>query len=104
MTLRTGLIAVCAILLAIAIWLFVAGPAGSGLIVLVFEAALILGAVVFERYRYTAPLDAPPGEGWEATGETFVDPGGGETLRVYFNPSTGRRVYVRLDRAKTARP
>ena len=101
MTLRTGLIGVCAILLAIAIWLFVAGHGEGGVIVLVFEAAFVLGAVVFERYRYNRPLDAPPGEGWEATGETFIDPGSGQTLRVYFNPATGKRVYVRVTGAKT---
>ena len=37
----------------------------------------------------------------EATGETVIDPGSGETLRVYFQPSTGKRVYVRVERAKT---
>jgi hypothetical protein len=100
MTLRTGLIAVCAALLAIAIYLFVVGHGEGGVIVLVFEAGFILAAVVFERYRYNRPLAAPPGEGWEATGETFVDPGSGEALRVYFNPSTGKRVYVRVTGAK----
>ncbi len=100
MTLRNALIGVCAILLVIAVWLFVSGHGEGGAIVMVFEAAFVLGAVVFERYRYNRPLDAPPGEGWEATAETFVDPGSGETLRVYFNPSTGKRVYVRVDQAK----
>ena len=101
MTLRNALIGVCAVILLIALWLFVSGQGASGLVAMVIDAALILAAVVFERYRYNKPLDTPPGEGWEATGETFIDPGSGETLRVYFQPSTGKRVYVRVERAKT---
>ena len=100
MTLRAGLIAGCVALLALAVFLFVAGHGEGGFAVLVFEAGFVLAAVLFERYRYKRPLDAPPGEGWEATGETFVDPGSGQTLRVYFNPSTGKRVYVRVAGAK----
>ena len=100
MTLRGGLIGVCVVLLAVAAFLFATGHGEGGVIALVFEAGFILAAVVFERYRYNRPLDAPPGEGWEATGETFVDPGSGETMRVYFNPTTGKRVYVRVKGAK----
>ena len=100
MTLRAGLIAVCVALLAIAILLFVAGQGEGGVIVLVFQAGFVLAAVLFERYRYNRPLPAPPGEGWEATGETFVDPASGETLSVYCNPSTGKRAYVRVAGAK----
>ena len=100
MTLRNGLIGVCAVLLAVAAFLFVTGHGASGLIALVFEAGFVLAAVLVERYRYNKPLDAAPGEGWEATGETFVDPGSGETVRVYFNPSTGKRAYVRVTGAK----
>ena len=96
MTLRGGLIGVCVVLLAVAAFLFLTGHGEGGVIALVFEAGFILAALVFERYRYNRPLDAPPGPGWEATGETFVDPGSGETMRVYFNPTTGKRVYVRV--------
>ena len=98
MTLRTGLVGACAVVLAIAAWLFATGQGEGGVVALVFEAGFILAAVVFERYRYNRPLDTPPGEGWEATSETFVDPGSGETMRVYFNPTTGKRVYVRIER------
>jgi len=102
MTLRGGLIGVCAILVAIAVWLFAIGAAAPGLIVVVIDAGFVLAAVLVERYRYNRPLNAPPGEGWEATGETFIDPGTGEALRVYFQPSTGKRVYVRVERPKAS--
>jgi hypothetical protein len=41
------------------------------------------------------PLDKPPGPGWEATAERFIDPQTGETLDVWFSPRTGERAYVR---------
>jgi hypothetical protein len=57
--------------------------------------AVILAAILFERNRYKAPLDHPPGPDWQATAEKFVDPGSGQPLTVYFQPSTGRRAYVK---------
>jgi hypothetical protein len=41
------------------------------------------------------PLDAPPGPGWTATGESFIDPTSGEALDVWMRPQTGERAYVR---------
>jgi hypothetical protein len=93
--LRAVVIAVSAVLLAIAIGCFVLGRAAPGLITLVIWPAVILAAVLFERNRYKAPLDQPPGPDWQATPEKFTDPGTGEALTVYFQPSTGRRAYVR---------
>jgi hypothetical protein len=102
MTLRNAVIAISAGLLAIALFCFVTGATAPGMISLILWPAFILAAVLFERRRYKAPLDEPPGEGWEATAETFIDPGSGEALRVYFNPATGKRAYVRVERPKTA--
>jgi hypothetical protein len=45
-------------------------------------------------YKRT-PLDAPPGQDWQATGERFVDPTSGETLEVWFHAASGKRAYVR---------
>ena len=59
--------------------------------------ALVLAAVLFERNRYKAPLAQPPGPDWQATPEKFTDPNTGEALTVYFQPSTGRRAYVKAD-------
>lgn len=41
------------------------------------------------------PLDAPPGPDWQKTDERFVDPSSGETLEVWFHPTSGERAYVR---------
>jgi hypothetical protein len=101
MTLRNAVIAVSAALLAIALFCFISGATAPGLVSLILWPAFILAAVLFERRRYKAPLDEPPGEGWEVTAETFIDPGSGEALRVYFQPSTGKRVYVRVERPRT---
>jgi hypothetical protein len=95
MTLRQVLIGIGAVLLVIAVGCFAAGLTAPGVLVVAFEAAVLIAALVFERFRYQAPLDAPPGPGWERTDETFVDPSSGETLRVYFERATGKRAYVR---------
>ena|SRR5580698_967517 len=93
--LRAFVIVVSAVLLAAAVFCFWVGRTTPGLIALVVWPALVLGGVLFERYRYKAPLDQPPGPDWQATPEKFTDPGTGEALTVYFQPSTGRRAYVR---------
>jgi len=41
------------------------------------------------------PLTAPPGPGWEATGERFLDPRSGELVAVYFCRRSGERAYVK---------
>jgi|ERR1700679_2207993 hypothetical protein len=93
--LRNFVIAVSAVLLALTVWCFIVGRAAPGLITLMIWPAVILAAVLFERRRYKATLDQPPGPDWQATPEKFTDPGTGEALTVYFQPSTGRRAYVR---------
>jgi hypothetical protein len=57
-------------------------------------AVICLAGLVFERVRYKAILDAPPGEGWSATAERFVDSRSGRAVTVWFQPSTGKRAYV----------
>jgi hypothetical protein len=37
----------------------------------------------------------PPGPDWQKTEERFVDPSSGETLDVWFHPTSGERAYVR---------
>jgi hypothetical protein len=93
--LRGFVIVVSAVLLAAAIFCFWVGRWAPGLFALVLWPALVLGAVLFERYRYKAPLNGPPGPDWQATTEKFTDPGTGEALTVYFQPATGKRAYVR---------
>jgi hypothetical protein len=63
------------------------GPAAVG-------AVLVL-AILFERRGYKRIADGVPGPDWQPTGERFLDPGSGVPVEVYFQPATGKRVYVR---------
>ena len=81
--------------------LFAAGAlAAAALRVLPLAVALAAWAVIFlgglavERWRYQRLAEAPPGPGWQRTGERFVDPETGRLVTVYFHPQTGERRYV----------
>lgn len=67
-------------------------PAGLG--PAVFGAIMVL-AVLFERWVYKRIVDGAPGPGWQPTGEKFLDPSSEVLVEVYFQPATGKRVYVR---------
>jgi hypothetical protein len=56
--------------------------------------AALVGGILFERGRYKPTTAGHPGPGWIATGERFADPESGETVTVYYQPSTGERRYV----------
>jgi hypothetical protein len=56
--------------------------------------AILLGAIVYERFRYKPLVPASPGAGWERTSERFVDPDSGKTVTVYLQPGSGERQYV----------
>jgi hypothetical protein len=62
-------------------------PAIVGLVLVV--------ALLIERRGYKPIQDQVPGPDWQNTGETFLDPNTGMRVAVYFQPSTGKRVYVR---------
>jgi len=55
--------------------------------------ALVAG-ILFERGRYKPAERARPDGDWVATDERFVDPASGETVTVFYRPSTGERRYV----------
>jgi hypothetical protein len=84
----TGLLAIC----------LIAAVAGAPLVSLLWFATvgtvLIIGAL-FERGRYKPASSETPGPGWVATGESFIDPGSGEPVTVYYQPATGERRYVK---------
>jgi hypothetical protein len=94
--LRVFLIAVSGLALVCAALLFASGRAVPGLGVIGFWALVFFIGVVFERRRYKQLLDAPPGEGWTATEERFIDPASGVETQVYFNAQTGERAYVKV--------
>ncbi|MFA5970272.1 MAG: hypothetical protein WC816_13640 [Sphingomonas sp.] len=86
-----------ALAIAILLAMFAAGLVAvdpQGWPFLLCALALLVG-VVFERRRYGAAMGPPPpGPGWRATGERFVDESG-DTVRVWYNPADGARRYVK---------
>ena len=71
--------------------LCLAGVKSPGLEALIFGAVLVC-AVLFERWRYGRLEKTPTGE-WQATGERFSDPQTGLNVEVFYNPHTGERRY-----------
>ena len=55
---------------------------------------VILIGVAFERWRYK-PLETAPDARFRPTGERFLDPTSRTPVRVYADPATGERRYVR---------
>jgi fatty acid desaturase len=72
----------------------VAAIAGWPAIPLAVFGAILVLALLFERYIYKPIRPEPPGAGWERTAEQFADPHSGQRVTVYFNPRTGERRYV----------
>jgi hypothetical protein len=56
--------------------------------------AVIVLAVLVERYVYKPIGDEAPGAAWNKTAERFADPRSGRSVAVYYNPRTGQRRYV----------
>ncbi|HEY2446355.1 MAG TPA: hypothetical protein VGI20_11530 [Rhizomicrobium sp.] len=61
---------------------------------LLIWGAILLAAVVYERFRYKPLAHSKPGPGWERTSERFVDAESGRTVTVYVEPKSGERQYV----------
>ena len=61
---------------------------------LALPGLLLIGAALFERWRYKRLAGSRPGPGWIATDERFVDPESGKLVTVYYRPTTGERRYV----------
>lgn len=61
---------------------------------LAIPGLVLVGAALFERWRYKRLTDSRPGPEWVATDERFVDPESGRLVTVYFRPATGERRYV----------
>ncbi len=56
--------------------------------------AILLLALLFERFIYKPIRHDKPGSGWDRTSERFVDPRSGQNVVVYYNPLTGERRYI----------
>ena len=94
--LRRALLAVGGLLLLLAA-VFATHPDAWGLVVYCgLYGLLLVGGILFERYQYR-PNVSRRGP-WQPTGERFVDPGTGKLMEVLYNPETGERDYVPVER------
>jgi len=86
-TLGIGVVAlVCGV-----VALFVGSPPGF---VAIIWGVLIVGGIVFERFRYKPLVGKPPAGNWVRTAERFVDDETGKPVTVWVDPATGARSYV----------
>ena len=91
--LRKVLLAVAAGMLAAGLVLLARHVPAPGWQLLSSGAVLLL-ALVFERWRYRS-ADSSGSRGWRRTGERFEDPETGQVMEVLFDPSSGQRRYVK---------
>ena len=85
------IILILAGLCALALGLFVLRYSFIGALPpLAIGVALLLGTIFEGRYR---PRVRSGADGWEPTGEKFIDPGTGKLVDVVYNPKTGEREY-----------
>jgi len=60
-----------------------------------FGALILIGTLLERHYRWRRTT---AGTQWQSTGERFVDPGSGKLVEVRFNPATGERAYIDLEK------
>ena len=61
---------------------------------LALPGLLLIGAALFEQWRYKRLQEDRPGPNWIATDERFIDPESGRNVTVYYDSRTGERRYV----------
>ena len=90
--LRTAVVLVACLLLALGAYLCTLGQhTGAGIQLLSSGAVLLLGTV-FERWRYRNNQAAADGD-WQVTGERFLDPQSGKQIEVLYDTRSGERRY-----------
>jgi hypothetical protein len=95
---RTIVVAIGILLLAVAVWNAVAIPrAWPASLWPAFFGVMILASIFFER-RYRS--ERKNGKTWQTTGERFIDPTTGKLTEVTFDPATGQRSYVAVDKTE----
>jgi hypothetical protein len=93
-TLRKVLIGVSLGVLALDVAMVLGGLPTGAVAATACWALILLVSLLIERAQYKAILEAPPGPGWRANGERFVDPESGRDVAVYEEAGSGRRAYV----------
>jgi hypothetical protein len=68
----------------------------AGFLVLLLLSWLIFDKRYKKREDDAASMGKPP-NGYLRTSEAFIDPKDGLVYRVYYNPGTGEREYIRED-------
>ena len=97
MSLRTVLLVIGCLLLALSVLELIDGKSGS-LPLAVVGAGMVL-VTLFERVGYKPTEHGQPGLNWQPTEERFVDPVTGEKVTVFVRQGTGERRYVRSGKA-----
>ncbi|SDN28739.1 hypothetical protein SAMN04487897_102391 [Paenibacillus sp. yr247] len=62
-----------------------------------FIILLLLGYLIYDKRYKNNGSQTPgrPSNGFVSTSEVYIDPKDGFTYRVYYNPRTGDREYIR---------
>jgi hypothetical protein len=94
---RWFVITLGAIALMVAALLLMTGQDVLTVLWLLVNGCVLIGAILFERWRYRPSIDRSKGR-WQPTSERFVDPGTGRLVDVFYNPDTGERDYVEVSR------
>ena len=92
--LRAALFLVGGILLAAAGCSAIAGCNLGIVLRLAIPGLVLMFGLLVERWRYKPVTIHRPGPDWVPTNERFIDPESGETVTVFYQPSTGERRYV----------
>jgi len=92
--LRTVLIGIGTVALLCGLAALATGAFPPAMVFGMWGAILVL-AVLVERFRYKPLAASRPGPGWQRTTERFVDDETGQNVTVYVEPGTGERAYVR---------
>ncbi len=66
----------------------------GAIVPMIFGTLLLLGTV-WERLTYKPLERSSPGPGWVATEERFVDEDTGAMIRVWMEPKSGERRYIK---------
>lgn len=94
--LRAVVLGFATLLSAIGVFLMLKGVTSPGVQALGIGIVIILGTL-FERWRYTQS-GRPLNGRWQPTGERFADPSTGKDMEVFYDPASGERRYVELEK------